>query len=171
MEALLMPLRQDFESLVKAHHRGVWRYLRLLGCETSQADDLTQETFIVFLQKDFIYRSEAATAGFLRNIARFIYLESVRSDARRREIDLDEADALFAHSAQDGGDDYVDALRDCVETLQNRAREAVELKYREKLEAAEIAHRLGMKPTGLKTLLQRARAHLRDCVERRLRNE
>ena len=40
------PPRLEFSQLVARHHEMVWRYLRLLGCESALAEDLTQETFL-----------------------------------------------------------------------------------------------------------------------------
>ncbi|HCK71704.1 MAG TPA: sigma-70 family RNA polymerase sigma factor, partial [Planctomycetaceae bacterium] len=31
--------------MITQHQSGVWRYLRVIGCEATLADDITQETF------------------------------------------------------------------------------------------------------------------------------
>ena len=160
----------DRETLVRRHHVGVWRYLRFLGCEREQADDLTQETFLVFLRKPFDYHGHASTSAYLRKIARFIYLEARRRRATTDTATIEEAERVFAETAgESDGADYLDALAECVKTLAGKAGDAVKLQYGEQRSQEEIAELLGMKPNGIKTLLQRARAHLRDCIERRLR--
>lgn len=55
----------DPERLIEAHQAGIWRYLRALGCDASQAEDLTQETFLAVLQKPFQDYNPAATAAYL----------------------------------------------------------------------------------------------------------
>lgn len=160
----------DRDAIVRDHHVGVWRYLRFLGCDRATADDLTQETFLVFLRKPFDYNGRESTSQYLRRVARFIYLEAARKAARQSNEKLDKADRVFKkYAGRDGGDEYLNALRDCVKTLADKARTGIELQYKSRLSQAEIADRLGMKPNGVKTLLQRARQHLRECVERRLR--
>ena len=163
-----MPTDPDRETLVQRHHLGVWRYLRFLGADRTLADDLTQETFLVFLRKPFNYYGHESTAGYLRGIARYVWLEARRQQPP--EATMDAADQVFAeYAGASEGNDYLDALRQCEQTLAGKAREAVQLQYRDQLSLDEIGDALEMKANGVKTLLQRARQHLRDCIERRMR--
>jgi len=159
----------DFETLVREHHAGVWRYLRLLGCTREQADDLTQETFLVVIRKGFDDIDPAATATYLRKTARFQFLHARRHLRTRREVDLEAADSVARNHLEDGGDAYVGALRRCIEELRGRAKEAVIAVYRDQQPQAATAEKLGMKENGLKTLLQRSRSVLKACVERKLK--
>ena len=40
--------RLDLAELVREHQADVWRYLRYLGADGHDADDLTQETFLAW---------------------------------------------------------------------------------------------------------------------------
>ena len=156
----------DRELLVRTHLRGVWRYLRFLGCDRAQADDLTQETFMVFLRKPFTFVAIEATSGYLRGIARYVYLEA----RRQKTGDFDGLDRVFTdYARQSDGDEYLEALRECEQTLAGHTRQAVRMHYGEALTQLEVADELGMKENGVKTMLQRARRHLRECIERRLK--
>jgi RNA polymerase sigma-70 factor (ECF subfamily) len=73
----------DPEQVIREHLRGVWRYLRVIGCDPATADDLTQETFLVFLRKPFDYLGSEPTAAYLRQIARLAYLELARKQAKQ----------------------------------------------------------------------------------------
>lgn len=157
----------DLETLVRNHHGGLWRYLRLLGCTREQADDLTQETFLVVIRKGFEAIEPAATNAYLRKTARFLFLNARRNMRTRREVDLDAAEDVAREHLNDGGDAYVNALRRCIDELRGRARDAVTAVYREQRPQAEVAQALGMKENGLKTLLQRTREVLRACIERK----
>lgn len=161
--------RIDLESLVREHHAGVWRYLRLIGCTREQADDLTQETFLVAWRKGLDDVDPASTAAWLRRTARFEFLNARRNLRTRREVDIDAADAVAGAFLEDGGDAYVNALRRCIDELRGRAREAVTAVYDKQLPQAEVAKRMNMKENGLKTLLQRSRSVLKACVERKLK--
>jgi len=151
--------------------------LRLLGADEPQADDLTQETFLAVHRKPFEQRSAVETAGYLRTVARNLFLMAVRRDNRqpaaRPAMDhLDIADEVWAGFAgEDGGENYLDALRQCVETLDGRAGEAVERFYHDEQSRAEIAEALDMTEDGVKSLLRRARDILRKCVEKRVAEE
>ncbi|MBZ0135847.1 MAG: RNA polymerase sigma factor [Planctomycetes bacterium] len=165
-----MPADPDREALVREHLPGVWRYLRFLGCDRALADDLTQETFMVFLRKPFNFLGHEPTAEYLRGIARFIWLEAVRQNAKLPEAQIEAEDSVFTeYAGASQGDAYLDALRECEKTLAGKSREAVRLAYADKLTQSQIAERLDMKENGVKTLLQRARQHLRECVERRVK--
>ena len=85
-------------------------------------------------------------------------------------MELAAAESVWAEfAAEDGLDDYVQALQGCLASLQDRSRKAVELQYRKGLGRAEIAEQMGMTIDGIKTLLRRTRQRLRDCVERKVR--
>jgi RNA polymerase sigma-70 factor, ECF subfamily len=161
----------DFASLIHAHQAGVWRYLRFLGAESTEADDLTQETFLAFSRAKFVECDRSQTASYLRTIARNQLLALRRR--QRREIatvDLEAAESVWAAAAGPDGSlgDYLDALRDCVEQLAGRPREAIDLHYREAASREAIAAKLEMKPDGVKSLLRRTRELLRECVERKV---
>ncbi len=69
----------DPERIIRDHQSGVWRYLRSLGCDLPLAEDLTQETFLAVLQKPFDDYHPAATAAYLRRVARNLLMTYRRS--------------------------------------------------------------------------------------------
>ncbi len=156
----------DLVELMQAHQASVWRYLRFLGCDAAQADDLTQETFLAVHRKPFEERSAEATAVYLRTVARNLFLMSLRR-ARRRAIvaNLEVIEEVWQQFAADDGEAYREAMRDCVETLAGRARQAIDLFYRDQRSRAEIARELEMTEDGVKSLLRRTREILRKCVQ------
>jgi len=164
----------DFTLLVSAHQAGIWRYLRFLGADETEADDLTQETFLAVLRQPFEDRGPPATSSYLRTVARNLFLMAVRKSGRDPALrgpalaDLDLAEEVWAKRASDGGNAYLDALGDCLQALAGRAREAVEMQYRDERSRGEIALALEMTEDGIKTLLRRTRETLRRCVERKL---
>lgn len=157
--------------LVREHQAGLWRYLRFLGCEASEADDLLQETFLAVLRNGFEVRTPGKTAAYLRTTARNHLLMARRKAGRKPpEVDLAAAETVWAEMAgRNGLEDYLEALEDCLQTaVTDRVRTALELRYREEVSRAEIAQQLEMAEAGVKTLLRRARTALRECVERKL---
>lgn len=159
------------EAAIARHLRMLWRYLRMHGASAVEAEDLAQEAFVVALQKDAARLEPAATAAFLRRTARFLFLRLRRGG--RAAIDLaDAVDLLWARDCEaDGGDGLLLALRQCVGALSERARRGLELSYGLGADAArgrsDVATELGMTENGVKTLLQRARQQLRECLQRR----
>lgn len=157
---------------IERHLRALWRHLRMYGCDAATADDLAQQVFVIAVEKGALAFEPAATTAFLHRTARFVFLRHVRDRAGAREL-ADAADELWARDCGiDGGDARLEALRACVAQLDARARAAVAACYGDGADAAgrrdAAAHQLGLRPNGLKTLLQRVRQQLRVCIERRL---
>ena len=159
----------NLAELVEAHQAGVWRYLRFLGCDEPSADDLTQETFLSVHRRPFEQRSEEATTAYLRTVARNLFLMTIRKSKRRAAIEhADVADEVWTQHAGGGGEQHLDALRGCVERLNGRPREAIDLCYEQGRSRAEIAEALGMSEDGVKSLLRRTRDALRKCVDEQM---
>jgi RNA polymerase sigma-70 factor (ECF subfamily) len=161
----------EMAALVRTHQADVWRYLRFLGCQPAEADDLVQETFLAVLRHGFEQRSAIQTAVYLRRVARNQLLMARRKQGKSPpEVDLKAAEAAWNELAREGSmSDYLAALSDCLEVaVTPRDRQALQLQYRDRASRAEIAARLNLAAEGVKTLLRRARSALRDCVERKL---
>lgn len=157
----------DVVGLVRAHQTEVWRYLRFLGASNELADDLTQETFLQLLRAPFVQRSERETAGWLRTVARNLWVRSFR----RPPFDFADLDAMEAAWTGFAGDDQGEAavadLRACLGQLTGRARDVVQWHYEERRSRRAIGDRLGIGEDGVKSLLRRTREVLRACIERR----
>ena len=155
------------EELIATYQAGIWRYLRALGCTPSEADDLTQDTFVSVLQKPFEQFNPAATAGYLRRVAHNRFISVRRREGRVIYSDqIKEVDESWTRLVSDGhGDVLLDNLRACMEELTERARWSLEMRFRDQRSRAEIAEALGITENGAKNLMQRAKKQLRDCVE------
>jgi RNA polymerase sigma-70 factor (ECF subfamily) len=167
------PRTTQLADLVREHQAGVWRYVRYLGADLPEADDLTQETFLTVARAPFEERCSKQTVAYLRTVAGNQLRMLRRKQKREVEcVTLEAAEAVWAEAAGDDGlETYLDALRECLQNLDGRARHAIDFHYREETSREQIAERLDMKPEGVKTLLRRTRQVLRECIERRLRSE
>ena len=160
----------DVAKLVEMHQAGIWRYLRALGCESSEAEDLTQDTFLEVLQKPFHDYNREATAGYLRKVARNLFITAKRRQTIQFAMgELNEIDVAWSRWAgNDGGEVLLMALESCFQRLAERARQALELRFREKRCRADIAEAVGLSEHGTKNLMQRAKQKLRECSERQM---
>ncbi|MEM9827870.1 MAG: sigma-70 family RNA polymerase sigma factor [Planctomycetota bacterium] len=156
-------------ELIERHERGVWRYLRMLGCDSSTADDLTQETFLRVLRRDnFVQHSDAATSSYLRRTAYNLLISMHRKHSRMHTTpDAGAVDELWNRWAGKdlAGDLAVDVLRDCLAKVSERARLALKMRFAKNSSRAEIAEALGISEHGARNLMQRAKEKLRDCVQ------
>ena len=175
MEASTTPDTTGFDAaqLIEQYQVGVWRYLRALGCEAAQADDLTQETFLAVLQHPFTDFGAAATAAYLRKVAHNQFISAQRRMGRVKVIpveDVEEFDRAWQQWAgDDNGEARLEALRDCLQELTPRARLALEMRFRERASRANIAAALGISEHGAKNMMQRAKHLLRKCIEEKVR--
>ena len=162
--------RAQFEALIRRHQAGVWRYLRSLGATADEADDLLQEALLVTWRRSgFEDRGDAATRAFLCDVAQKLLRRRWRDRGRRAQRLVELADRQWRDAVERGdasGQAWLDALARCLADLQPRARLAIE-EWHGGGERDGLAARLELKPNGLKMLLQRTRAALRECIERR----
>jgi RNA polymerase sigma-70 factor (ECF subfamily) len=160
----------EITLLVARHQRGVAAYLGSLGCDGASVDDLVQETFLTLLSARFEPRSTAASAAFLRRIARNLFLKSLRRAGREiPDLSAVETAWIALDEDSDAGESYLAAVRRCLAALSDRAREVLALRYRDGLDGAAIAERLALSLGGVKSILLRAKASLRGCIERTVR--
>lgn len=161
----------DLSRLVQDHAVGVWRFLRLLGCPEHEAEDVCQEVFLLAMQKDLAGLNARQLGAFLRRSAAYIFSRQRRRERRRREILAGLTEQLWQdYAIDDQGEAMLQALRDCIEELPPRSREAIALRYGEGRGRAEVARRLGIGAHGAKSMLQRLRQSLRNCMERRIKS-
>lgn len=169
MTAVSDDTRVELADLVDAHQSAVWRYLRFLSADANEADDLTQETFLAIARGSFRARSPGETASYLRTVARNQLLMLRRRQHREiSTVQLETAETVWATACGSEGtmSEYLVALEGCLEKLDGRAGQVIDLHYRLHASRGAIATELEMKPDGVKTLLRRTRQLLRECVER-----
>lgn len=162
----------DASELINRHQRGVWRYLRMLGCDDSTADDLTQETFLrVLRREDFVQHNDSATAGYLRRTAYNLLVSRHRKLRRFQTVGepelLDESWDRWAGKDL-SGDSAVEALEKCFNKLTERAQIALRMRFDSNASRVEIGEALGITDHGARNLMQRAKQQLRNCVEEKL---
>jgi RNA polymerase sigma-70 factor (ECF subfamily) len=157
----------DPAELIEKHQVGVWRYLRALGCQPAQADDLTQDTFLAVLQRPFIDFGPAATVAYLRKVALNQFLSAQRRAGKVIAVEnVEEFDRTWEKWAgEDEGEAAFEALRECLEQLTERARRALELRFRDHVSREDIGAALGITGHGAKNLMQRAKQQLKKCIE------
>ena len=159
-------------ELIQRHQRGVWRYLRMLGCDASTADDLTQETFLRVLRRDtFVQHSESATNSYLRRTA-YNLLVSMHRKQSRMHLTPDAASMEETWNRWAGkdlsGDVTIDILRNCLQQISERARTALTMRFSTDASRLDIAAALDITDHGARNLMQRAKEKLRTCVQSQL---
>lgn len=160
----------NLAELVRNHQADVWRYLRYLGAEQHDADDLTQETFLAVARSEFVEQSSLQSSAYLRTVARNQLLMLRRRQGREiSTVELAAAEEVWSGATDSGGSaGFMAALADCLEQLEGRVRQVIDGFYRERLSRDELANKFDMKPDGVKTMLRRTRDVLRKCIEKKV---
>lgn len=162
----------DPVQLIADHQAGIWRYLRALGCEANEAEDLTQETFLAVLRKPFEYLGKPAAASYLRKVAYHRFISARRKTSKEVLTDefehIDDTWSRWVDQRNSDGSEALDLLKLCLQTLSERARWALEMRFRDRLTRIQIAEKLDISEHGAKNLMQRAKQKLRQCVENKL---
>jgi RNA polymerase sigma-70 factor (ECF subfamily) len=73
-----------FETLMKAHHGEIYRYLRRVTRRASDADDLSQETFVRAYRAYRSLPADANARAWLFTIATNLFRNHFRASKRRR---------------------------------------------------------------------------------------
>jgi len=171
LELALQGDRAAFETLVAAHQRAIFGYLRSRLIHADDAEDLTQETFLRFYLTRAKFDSSQLVRPWLLGIARNLLREHVRSIKKRKEVGWTELclELEGLVPTRDGPDD--DALLHlpvCMEELGPSAREAIERRYRMNQRMATVAEKLRRSEGAVKILVHRARLALKHCLDMKL---
>jgi RNA polymerase sigma-70 factor (ECF subfamily) len=164
-----------FEILVREHADMLTVYLRSLVRDPSLVDDLFQETMLTAWRRLDQFDRSRPFGPWLRGIAaKLVLAERRKSSARMLLCDEQVLEVIGRRldevTRRPGGtlDEKLDALRKCLKTLPKAYHAAVCLRYQEELSPPDIAARLAITCEAVKKRLQRARARLLDCLERKL---
>ncbi len=171
-EAMRRGERDALAALVRQHQGAVYGYLRARLVEAADAEDLTQEAFLrCYLVRDR-FPGTAAARCWLLGIAKNLLREHVRRVARRRETPWTElcleVDAL-AEARGETENEALALLPGCVQSLGESARQALKLRYRDRLSLAAVGGMLRRSEGAARLLMYRARNALKHCIDRKLR--
>lgn len=151
------------------HAPMVWRVAyRMLG-DATEAEDIAQESFLKLWNHAGRWQADrAGIAPWLKRVAVNQCLDRLR---RKRFASNDalperEDDAPLA-DRQIEAVETRQVVKDCIEALPDRQRAAVILTYYEEQANQGAADTMQLKLKALESLLVRARASLKGCIERK----
>jgi RNA polymerase sigma-70 factor (ECF subfamily) len=154
-----------FERIVARHQQAVRGFLRRLGGDAADADDLAQETFVAAWSELDRFRGGSSVRSWLCGIA---YRK--RLGQRRSWLRGAARDTAFAESARldEGGADAVDRLdlARAMAALPIDQRAAVSLCLAADFSHAEAAAALNLPLGTVKSHVSRGRAKLLDVLSR-----
>jgi len=158
-----------FAELVRRHVDFVYSAALRMVCDSHLAEDVTQGVFVA-LAKNFAQLADRPVlSGWLHRTAQNIAAQTVRTDVRRRareqeavamnELLSAEPNALWEHIAP-----HLDAA---IGELSEADRDALLLRYFERMSAREMAQTLGTSEDAAQKRVSRAVERLRDFFAKR----
>ena len=156
-----------FEQIVRQHQGMVFslacHYLR----DRSLAEELAQEVFLNLHQNLHTIKSPEHLTFWLRKVTSHRCIDQARRQKVRPQVSLEEVAEPVAKSTEN---DLLlsELLRRVVDTLPEKARMVVILRYQEDLDPSEIASVLDMPLNTVKSHLRRSLSILRDKLSRTL---
>ncbi len=163
---LMLQIRDDvpgaFEVLVERYqHRLVGVLAHLVG-RVDEAEDLTQDVFLRIYRARKGYKPKAKFSTWLFTIANNLAMNHLRSKGRNPTTTLGGETS----GTQTGLRPLEErAVREALEVLGEDQKMAVLLNKFEDMSYADIADVMGRSEAAVKSLLARARTHLREQLE------
>lgn len=139
----------------------------------TRVDDVVQETFLTATVKADDFEEGTNFRSWVCSIARFKVLEaSRRPDAKTVALDPEVIESLCAAEPDESvTEEELQALRRCKDELAPQTRRIIDLRYEQAHRPPEVARMMGWTVNAVNVALSRARAALRDCVDRQLRTQ
>lgn len=171
-----MDAKSLFEILMRENAGMLTAYLRTVIRDSSTADDLFQETWLIAWRRLDDFDKSRPFGPWLRGIAARVVMAWRRKSQRSALLCDDE---ILEHLGQrcesvhrlagDTWEDKLTGLQGCLDDLPERYREPIRLRYLEELLPDAMAERLGLELETIKKRLQRGRSRLWECLQRKLR--
>ena len=162
-----------FETLVREYHRRALAYALSLVRREEVAEDLVQDAFLTAYRNLEKFDPSRNFGSWMRGIVRMKYLEWTRQH-REQPMDNEILDVIdqryneWEQAARDNKMEILEALRICLNGLQEIARQTIDFFYTHKLSCAEIAERMETTEVGIRKRLERARRELFHCIGGRI---
>jgi RNA polymerase sigma-70 factor, ECF subfamily len=167
-----------FEKLMRRYNQRLFRAARALLRNDAEAEDVVQETFVRAFRHLEEFEGRSAVATWLTRIAVNEALARLRRARRFEGAENDEEGrTLRVESTRPGPEEEAGAhelravLTDAVDALPDELRSVFVLREVEGMSTVEAAEVLELTSEAVRVRLHRARAALRQSVEKRLGEE
>lgn len=158
-----------FADLVTLLHQVVFRWALTFARDIDEADEITQETFVLVHRKLDQFRGDSAFEGWVYLITRRVALQRHRKARRRRwlsdsAIPGEDAVYLTDPGARVDRHRIADYIRHFFRELPARQREVFDLVDLQGHDPSEVAAMIGLKPATVRASLFKARASIRARI-------
>ena len=162
--------------LIDTHHATIYRYAFRLAGRQSEAEDITQQTFLVAHQKLSQLKNPSAARSWLMTIARNCYLKRLRAKqaipASALDVDVEQVEEKPNSDENSLANSFgSNAVEAAIRELDDNHRLVIMMFYFEKLSYKQIAAQLDVAVGTIMSRLSRAKIKLRDVLAAQKQNE
>lgn len=175
--------REAFAALVEHYKQPIYNFILRTVRDDTEAEDLTQNTFVQVWKSAKRYRTTAKFSTWLYTIARNLALNEIRRRSRHRADSLDasrpDSDEQPLHQIEDTDtlrppeaivrQELFDKVEEAIRDLPENQRTALLLCREADVSYDEIAEILGVSLSATKSIIHRAREVLRTRLKAYLR--
>lgn len=159
-----------FDAIVKRYQLDVMRKANLLLMDRFAVEDLVQEVFFRAFTHLEQYTMGTSFRNWLMGITQNAVLQEMRRSKRysgRLAKYAELIETKIEEAPEERDDERIRALLDCISRLESASAAVVRARYVRQLSIDEIAESAGRTAGAVRTLLYRARARLRGCLEQK----
>ena len=166
--------KQLLEHYIEAYGTDIYSFCIRLTQNREQAEELYQDTFLAMCEKED-WKEEGNVKSYLLGITKKLWQNRKRKFAWRKriaaEIPLSKEQGLEAFSADENLEQHMvskeeqEAVWKAVYKLPEQLRIVILLYYMEDFKVAEIAEKLSLSISNVKSKLMRARRYLKQELE------
>jgi RNA polymerase sigma-70 factor (ECF subfamily) len=159
---------QLFVQLFLKSQRRLYGYVMAIIPNPAEADDIIQDTASLLWSKFDEYQPGTDFAAWALAAARFKVLRCLREKAYRNKFSLEAMATIEQLQSGHVGaeEDTVEALRGCVQRLEQKDRLVLSMRYEEQMTLQGLAGRLGLSVNSVFRQLSRIHIVLLNCIKR-----
>ena len=165
---------QNIEEVYKEYSNTVYKYLFCLTGKEELAEDLTQETFAIAINKISKFRGECKISVWLCQIAKHLWYKELKKHKKNQNISINDLnEELTANESIEeiicDKEDKLKLFKD-MQMLDEKSKEVMYLRLIGNLNFTEIGEVLGKTPNWARVTFYRAKQKIREVNENGKKN-
>ncbi|MCR8848849.1 RNA polymerase sigma factor [Rossellomorea sp. SC111] len=164
----------NFEEMYEQFHRLIYHITYNVTKDVHLSQDAVQETFLKAYIKMDTLKDPAKIKSWLTAIAKCTAIDLIRQRSKRNEICIEEQEEWYPIEDHHSLEDEIDArflrssIQEHITHLPLTQQEVMTLKVTEDMSDSEIAIKLNLSPSTVKTRSHRARKQLYSIVQTKI---
>ena len=157
---------QNIEEVYKEYSNTVFKYLFCLTGKEELAEDLTQETFAIAINKISKFRGDCKISVWLCQIAKHLWYKELKKRKKNKNISINDLneEIRISETTEDiicKREEKLKLFKD-MQKLDEQSREVMYLRMVGNLNFIEIAEILGKTPNWARVTFYRAKQKIRE---------